>query len=160
MSINPVPLQGDREEWHCSREGRKDRRGHLLGDFASISFPWSQRVSTFTLRASPQIQPRSSSQWETSIPVDQRLAAALPLISQGSSPVSKGACTTGSPWMGGVSTRPQNRCNEGTFYIFWKAHPQSRVCSSVACFRILRAHRDGRCQRIPLRKKCPSQKRS
>lgn len=117
-------------------------------------------VSTFTLRASPQIQPRSSSQWETSIPVDQRLAAALPLISQGSSPVSKGACTTGSPWMGGVSTRPQNRCNEGTFYIFWKAHPQSRVCSSVACFRILRAHRDGRCQRIPLRKKCPSQKRS
>lgn len=75
-------------------------------------------------------------------------------------PCLQGGVHNGVTLDGGVSTRPQNQCNEGTFYIFWKAHPQSRVCGSVACFHILRAHRDGRCQRIPLRKKCPSQKRS
>lgn len=156
MSINPVPLQGDREEWHCSREGRKDRRGHLLGDFASISFPcFYIHFASFSTNSTKVLFPMGNVH-----PCGPAISSCLTSDFTGVLACLQGGVHNGVTLDGGVSTRPQNQCNEGTFYIFWKAHPQSRVCGSVACFHILRAHRDGRCQRIPLRKKCPSQKRS
>lgn len=66
MSINSVSLQGDREKWHSSGEVRKDRGGHLLGDFVSVSFSRSEKVSTFTLQSSWRILPRTHSYCEMS----------------------------------------------------------------------------------------------